>query len=71
MSSDPTFNTAVVSSLTYNLSVTSSALVPNTSYYFQVAAVSAENVFSAYTQLGSDGHLRGAPAGRGADLPSR
>lgn len=52
---------AVVSSDTYNLSLTSSSLAANTAYYFRIAGVNKAGVATAYTASRGTSTLAGQP----------
>ncbi|PKM98533.1 MAG: hypothetical protein CVU79_02590 [Elusimicrobia bacterium HGW-Elusimicrobia-3] len=52
---------AVVSSDTYNLSLTSSSLAANTAYYFRIAGINKAGVTTAYTASRGTSTLAGQP----------
>ncbi|OGR87279.1 MAG: hypothetical protein A3A86_01135 [Elusimicrobia bacterium RIFCSPLOWO2_01_FULL_60_11] len=61
----PDFVGRVTSSDTFSLSVTSTSMVPNTSYYMRLKAVNRRNLDSAWFPLGSTATLAAAPVSGG------
>jgi hypothetical protein len=61
-SSTPCFSCLTTSSFTYSVSVATSGLIPNTTYFFRVLALNSESQPTAFTGLGSTSTLAAAPA---------
>ncbi|MDA3821443.1 MAG: fibronectin type III domain-containing protein, partial [Bacteroidales bacterium] len=63
LSSDDESFTTPVTSDTYNLSLSSSGLIANTTYWFKVASINNNNVVTAFTSDASSSTLANAPTG--------